>query len=52
VEHARLPHRCRNFNDIHKWPKEYAYLGAMGLHHREMNDPLNPEIWMDGFSGS
>lgn len=50
------PHTCRNFEKIRDWASlennggnpEDGFDGA----YREMNDPLDPTSWVDGYSGN
>jgi hypothetical protein len=48
---ATVPHVCRNFTRIQRWAQERAVSGLPDMKHRELNDPLDPDTWMAGFSG-
>ena len=49
------PHTCRNFDKIREWASPENYGGNVTLgfdfKYREMNDPLDPDTWIDGYSG-
>lgn len=49
------PHTCRKFEDIREWAKPennggHVELGFDGT-FREMNDPLDPKTWINGYKG-
>ena len=49
------PHTCRNFDKILEWasPDNHGGDVAVGFDFkfRELNDPLDPTSWVDGYSG-
>jgi len=50
---ARVLQTCRNFQKIYEWAREYSLPGGIqvDLKYREMNDPLDPSTWTQGYSG-
>ncbi|WYZ45800.1 hypothetical protein EsH8_IX_000025 [Colletotrichum jinshuiense] len=51
LEMGTIVHTCRRFDKIQEWAREHAVYHIMDAGHREMNDPLDPETWIDGFTG-
>jgi hypothetical protein len=51
VEKAHVPHTCRNFGPIQDWARRKNAEGIVGVHHREMNNPLYSKTWVDGYNG-
>ena len=47
---ATIPHVCRDFQQIQEWAKTRA-VHELDMNSREMNDPLDPDTWLPGFSG-
>jgi hypothetical protein len=48
--HVKNPHTCRNFDKIRDWATNNTkriYSDTM----RVMNDPLDPDTWVDGYMG-
>ena len=49
------PHTCRNFDKILEWASPESHGGDVALgfdfEFRELNDPLDPTSWVDGYSG-
>ncbi len=50
-ERATVPHTCRNFEKIQEWGREHRVSGPFDREFRELNDPLDPSTWTEGFSG-
>lgn len=48
---ATLVHTCRRFDKIQEWAEQHRYSELMDRFHRAVNDPLDPQTWIDGFSG-
>jgi Mycotoxin biosynthesis protein UstYa len=50
------PHTCRNFDKIRDWASPERNGGRLeagfDVKYREMNDPLDPETWVDGYNGN
>ncbi|KAK3689471.1 hypothetical protein B0T22DRAFT_440950 [Podospora appendiculata] len=51
MEMGTILHTCRRFDKIQEWARKHAVYHNMDNEHREMNDPLDPDTWVDGFSG-
>jgi hypothetical protein len=51
VPQATVSHVCKRFVKIQEWAREHAVQEAWDGEFRESNDPLNPETWIDGFTG-
>ncbi|KAK3317707.1 hypothetical protein B0T19DRAFT_435447 [Cercophora scortea] len=51
MEMGTILHTCRRFDKIQDWARKHAVYHNMDNEHREMNDPLDPDTWVDGFSG-
>lgn len=51
----KTPHTCRNFDKIREWASVRNHGGdfEVGFDNtfRELNDPLDPETWVDGYKG-
>jgi len=47
---ATVVHSCRRFDKIQEWAERYNYPKLMDRSHRAVDDPLDPETWVDGFS--
>lgn len=46
------PHTCRNFDAIREWAANHGLAGDMFDNSiRVMNDPLQPDTWVDGYHG-
>jgi hypothetical protein len=49
------PHTCRNFDKIREWASPENHGGNLTLgfdfKFRELNDPLDPETWVNGYFG-
>ena len=45
------PHTCRNFDKIREWGRVNGGKFVFDGEYREMNDPLDPDTWVDGYSG-
>jgi hypothetical protein len=50
------PHTCRNFDKIREWASPENYGGEfanfdLSSGFRELNDPLDPLTWVNGYSG-
>jgi hypothetical protein len=53
VNSVKYPHVCRNFDKVREWatdPKN-TIRDYMDGYYREMNDPLDPRTWVDGYRG-
>lgn len=51
MEMGTILHTCRKFDKIQMWARKHAVYHNMDAGYREMNDPLDPSTWTDGFSG-
>lgn len=49
-EKATIMHTCKRFDKIQEWARGYAMYEMMDREHRVLNDPLDPESWVDEFS--
>jgi hypothetical protein len=51
----KTPHTCRNFEKIRDWARPENHGGSIEVgfdfYSREMNDPLDPRTWVNGYSG-
>jgi len=47
---ATVPHVCRDFDQIQEWARKRAVYHPLDVHYREMNDPLDSDTWLPGFS--
>ena len=50
VNHVKNPHICRNFDVLREWARvntKRIYFDNV----RVMNDPLDPDTWIDGYMG-
>jgi hypothetical protein len=45
------PHTCRNFDKIRDWAVENNGDVSFDATYRELNDPLNPDTWVNGYTG-
>jgi hypothetical protein len=46
------PHTCRNFDKIRDWAREHNGDLYFDGAYRELNDPLDPETWVNGYNGA
>jgi hypothetical protein len=51
VEKATTVHTCRNFEKVQEWAAKRMVRHDFDVKHREMNDPLDPQTWENGFHG-
>lgn len=48
---VKNPHVCRNFDDLRDWAVANTEQIYPDFFFREMNDPLDPSTWVDGYAG-
>lgn len=51
VNEVKSPHTCRNFDKLRDWSVENSEKVYFDWDYREMNDPLDPATWVDGYTG-
>jgi len=51
VNMIKNPHVCRNFESIKEWAAVNTIKMYIDGGYRVMNDPLDPETWVDGYDG-
>ncbi|KAK3322987.1 hypothetical protein B0H66DRAFT_621021 [Apodospora peruviana] len=50
IEVGQIAHTRRRFDKIQAWARERAIYEGFDAAYRELNDPLDPDTWVDGFS--
>lgn len=50
-EKATVLHTCRNFDKVRAWAHDHMVMEPFDSHFRELNDPLDPKTWRDGYEG-
>lgn len=50
MEVGQIAHTCRKFDKIQEWARERAIYDGFDPAYRELNDPLDPDTWVNGFS--
>jgi hypothetical protein len=51
VNHVKNAHTCRNFDAIREWATVNTERIYFDGDVRVMNDPLDPDTWVDGYMG-
>jgi hypothetical protein len=51
MEKGTILHTCRDFNKIRDWAEEHRVKTRFDPTFTEMNDPLDPATWVDGYAG-